>query len=132
MPHLAGLDQFFDGAGDVLDRHLRIDAMLLVDVDSVGTQSAQRFLAHALDVLGPAAQAANLAIIRHIEPELRAEDDIVSHGCERLAGQFLAAFIDFGRIEKPDSSVVSVLDDSQGRPDAAPPAVGSTGAVRSD
>ena len=36
VPDLAGPDQLLDGAGDVLDRHVRVDAVLVEQVDVVG------------------------------------------------------------------------------------------------
>src|SRR4051794_2975271 len=38
VPHLAGLDQLLDGAGDVFDRDVRIDAVLVEQVDPVGAE----------------------------------------------------------------------------------------------
>ena len=34
VPHLARRDQVLDGAGDVLDRHVRVDAVLVEEVDA--------------------------------------------------------------------------------------------------
>jgi hypothetical protein len=36
--HLAGLDEFFDSAGDVLDGYLRVDSVLVVEVDGVDAE----------------------------------------------------------------------------------------------
>jgi hypothetical protein len=36
--HLAGLDEFLDRARDVLDGHLRVDPVLVVEVDGVDTE----------------------------------------------------------------------------------------------
>ena len=35
---LAGFDQVLDRAGRILDRHIRIDAMLIVEIDRVDLQ----------------------------------------------------------------------------------------------
>jgi hypothetical protein len=35
---LAGFDQVLDRAGRILDRHIRIDAMLMVEIDCVDLQ----------------------------------------------------------------------------------------------
>ena len=40
--HLALLDQLLDRAGDVFDRHVRVDAMLIEQVDAVGPQALER------------------------------------------------------------------------------------------
>ena len=36
VQHLAGLDQLDDCCGDVFDRHRRVDAVLVVEIDVVG------------------------------------------------------------------------------------------------
>lgn len=41
VPDLAGVDEFADGAGDFLDSHVGVDAMLVVEVDVVGPQPPQ-------------------------------------------------------------------------------------------
>jgi hypothetical protein len=41
MLHLAGRDQLLDGARDVLDRHIRVDAVLVEDVDAISLQALQ-------------------------------------------------------------------------------------------
>jgi len=38
---LAGVDEFADGARDVLDRHVRVDAMLVEQIDPIRPQSFQ-------------------------------------------------------------------------------------------
>jgi hypothetical protein len=51
---LALLDLFLDRAGDVFDRHGRIDTMLIEKVDGVDPEPLQRGLGDPLDLLGPA------------------------------------------------------------------------------
>jgi hypothetical protein len=41
VPDLAGRDELGDGAGDVLDRHVRVHPVLVVQVDHVGAEAAQ-------------------------------------------------------------------------------------------
>jgi hypothetical protein len=41
MHHLARVNQFLHGAGDILDRHLGVDPVLVVQVDVVGAKPAQ-------------------------------------------------------------------------------------------
>ena len=40
--HLAGLDEFLDRARHVLDRHLGVDPMLVVEVDGLDAEPLQR------------------------------------------------------------------------------------------
>jgi len=61
MLHLAGLDQIPDGTGNNFDRHLRIDAVLVKQVDHVGLQALERRFSDLLDVFRPAVQAQLLA-----------------------------------------------------------------------
>ncbi len=39
MFHLALADQLLDRTGDILDRHVRIDAMLIEKIDHIGFQA---------------------------------------------------------------------------------------------
>jgi hypothetical protein len=39
--HLAGLDEVLDRARDVLDGHLRVDAVLVVEIDGVDAEPMQ-------------------------------------------------------------------------------------------
>ena len=52
--HLALGDQFLHSAGNFLDRHIWIDAMLVEEIDVVGAQPLQAGLGRGLDVLGTA------------------------------------------------------------------------------
>ena len=56
--HLALGDQLLHRARDVLDRHLRVDAMLVEQIDGSVRSRLQRRLGHLLDVLRPAVEAA--------------------------------------------------------------------------
>lgn len=62
MAHLADIDQFPDSAGDVLDRHLGIDTVLIEQINIVGprtllwhSQEPSKFsLFSMLNLVGPA------------------------------------------------------------------------------
>ena len=41
VPDLAGRDELLDRAGDVLDGHLRVDAVLVEQVDDVGAKASK-------------------------------------------------------------------------------------------
>ena len=56
VQNLALSDQLFDRAGDVLDRDVRIDAMLVEKIDTVGAEALERAIDDCLDVLRPAVQ----------------------------------------------------------------------------
>ena len=52
------VDQLLDGAGDVLDRHVGVDAVLVEHVDVVGAEVAQAVLGDLADVVGAAVERA--------------------------------------------------------------------------
>ncbi len=117
--HLAGRDQLLHRAGDVLDRHLRIDAVLVEEVDAVGAQPLQRGLGHLLDVFGPAVQAtlgAGLGI--EVEAELAGDDHLVAHRLQRFADQPLVGerAIDLGGVEEGDATLGRGADQLQALP----------------
>lgn len=78
MPDLAFRDQLLHRARDILDRHLRIDSVLIEQIDELRPQSLERSLGDALDVLGPAVEAVPRAAIG-IETELGGDHDPVAN-----------------------------------------------------
>src|ERR1700678_2414568 len=54
VQHFSFYDQLFHRAGYVFNWHVRIDPVLVVQIDAVGPEALQRSLNHFLDVLGPA------------------------------------------------------------------------------
>src|SRR4051812_33820004 len=89
MLHLAGLNQFLDRTGNVLDGYLRVDAVLIEQVDDVGSQALQRALDGRLDVLRPAIQDLLFAVVTEREAELGRDYHPVANGCQCLANDFL-------------------------------------------
>ncbi len=85
---LAGLHQLGHGADGLLDRHLRIDPVLVVEVDVVDPEPAQRRLARLAYVRGVAADQGRLA-----EPvgeaELGGQHDLVAASGDGPSDQFL-------------------------------------------
>ncbi|MDZ3835993.1 MAG: hypothetical protein U0S49_01295 [Rhodospirillales bacterium] len=57
MADLAGLDQLLHRAGDVFHRHVRINAVLVEEVDAVGAQALQRLVGDLSDALRAAVEA---------------------------------------------------------------------------
>ena len=64
VPDLALLDQVPDRARDVFDRHVRVHAVLIEQVDRIDAQPFQRALRDLLDVLRPAVHAVQFAFAR--------------------------------------------------------------------
>ena len=59
---LALLNQLLHRAGDVFDRHIRIDAVLIEEIDRIDLEPLERALGDLLDVLRPAVQPASSAL----------------------------------------------------------------------
>jgi len=56
MLDLAGSDQLFHSARDILDRHVWVDAMLIQKIDVTGLQPFERGVNGLLDMLRPAVE----------------------------------------------------------------------------
>ena len=104
MAHLARLDELLDRAGDVLDRHVGVDAMLVQQVDRVDPQPPQGRLGGPPDVLGPAGQAEAAALVIEGEPELGGDHHVAPERGQRLADEFLVdeRAVHLGRVEERD------------------------------
>ena len=103
-------NQFLDRSCHVLDRHVRIDAVLIEEIDVIGPQTLQASVGHPLDMLGPAIGSATaLASLKiDVEAELCGNHHLVADRLERLAHQFFIRkrAIGFGRIEVRHATVV--------------------------
>jgi hypothetical protein len=90
VPDLALGDQLAHCPGDVLDRDVGVDAVLVEQVDPVGLQALERRVGHVPDVFRPAVQAAALPGAGvNVEPELGCYHDLIAYRGEGLAGEFL-------------------------------------------
>ena len=79
-------------ADDVLDRHSRVHAVLIEQVDPVGGEAAERALDGFADVCRAAVQPRDPAVRVELEAELGGDDDPVASALELLEGarqQFL-------------------------------------------
>ena len=106
--HLALLDQVLHGSGHVFDRHVRVDAVLIEQVDDVGLEPLERGLDDLLDVLGPAVQGSPLASVLRIrrQAELGGDHHLVAERSERFAHEFFVGerAVDFGGVEERDAA----------------------------
>ena len=108
MLDLALLDKVLNRAGDILDRHVRVDPMLVEKVDGVDVEPLEGRFGDLLDVLRPAIQAATLlAVGVDLEPELSGNHHLVADGRERLAHQLLVRrrAVDLGGVEERHAEV---------------------------
>jgi hypothetical protein len=92
MPDLAGPDQLLDRARDVLDRHVRIDPVLIEQVDHVEPQTLQRSFGNLPDVLGSTVQAGLSAPGIDLESELGRDRHAPAKRRQCLADQFLVLY----------------------------------------
>ena len=106
VQHLALSDQLFDRAGDVLDRDVRVDAMLVQQIDTVGAEALERAIDDCLDVLGAAVQTTSASF--DVEAELRRDPDAVANWRERFTDKLLAGVgpVHFGGIEERHASLM--------------------------
>src|SRR5437879_4985691 len=88
VPDLAFPNQTLDGAGNVFDRDVRIDAVLIEEIDAIRLEPFERCLGNLPDVCGPAVQARLLAVLE-LEPELRRNHHAIAHRRERFADELL-------------------------------------------
>ena len=107
-------DQVLDRAGDVLDRHVRVDAMLIEQVDAVGSQPLEGRLGHRLICSGRLLVPPRRAPVSRSmsKPNLVAMTTWSRIGCERLADQFLVGerAVGLGRVEEGHAAIVGGAD----------------------
>ena len=104
MLHLALQNQLFDCAGHVLDGHVRINAMLVKQVNRLDFEPFERSLDHSFDAFRLAGHTTLLAAVA-IESELRGNDYLLTERSECFADEFLVGerAIDFGGVEESDA-----------------------------
>ena len=107
MQDLALRHQVLDGPGDILDRHLRVDAVLVQEIDTIGPQAPQHALDGELDAVRTAVETrtplARLQI--DVPAELRRDDDLVAERRDGFAEDPLAPR--GGRKPRPQSKKVT-------------------------
>src|SRR5437773_4784933 len=106
MLDLALCDQVLHGAGNILNRYRRIDAVLIEEFNSIKPQPPQRLLGYLSDALGPAIGRTRSAGAK-VEAKLRGNDDALLDGRERLADELLVreGTIDLGGVEERDAAL---------------------------
>ena len=111
MFDLALPDQFLYRSSHIFDRHIRIDAVLIEEIDDIGPESLERGLGHLFDVFRATVQdrPATLHppwIDVGIETELGGDHHPVSQRGKRFTDQFLICerAVDLRRIEEGDAA----------------------------
>ena len=105
---LAGIHQVSDGAGEVFDGCLGIDPVLVVEVDVIGPQSAQRAVDRVTDIAGeqhPASRLPSYGI--DVLCVLGGDDDRLAHRLQRLSDELFVGVrsVDLRGIEEGHASV---------------------------
>src|SRR5215213_2248771 len=110
VPDLTLLDELLHRAGDVFNGHVRVDAMLVEEVDAVGLQAPERLFGDPTDPLGPAVEAR--LRIGVLEAELRRDHDLVPERSERLAHDLLVGVgaVCLRGVEEGDAALVGRAD----------------------
>ena len=111
VQYLSLLHQILDRAGDLFHRHVRIDTVLVQEVDTVCTQPPERPFHRTADMVGSAVECGRLAFL-HAEAELRTDFYLVTERGECFADPLFAGIrsILLRRIEKGHTLVVSTPD----------------------
>src|SRR5439155_1568620 len=114
--HLALRNQFLDRARHVLDRDVRVDTVLIIQIDDVGPESFQRTLDALLDALWAAVLDLLPAGITS-DPELRGDHHLSAHRRQRFANELFVGVrtVDFGRIEECDAAFNGRADERDHR-----------------
>ncbi|MNT30947.1 hypothetical protein D3C72_1667640 [compost metagenome] len=115
VQHLALGHQVLDGAGNVFDRYLRIDPVLIEQIDPVGAQTLEHAFHRLFDVVWTADQPrAALAGLRvDVPAEFAGDHDLVAERGDGFAEDALAFMraIGLGGIKKSDAVVMGRTDD---------------------
>ena len=76
---LAFANQVLHRTRDILDRHIRVDAMLIEEIDSVGFETRERCVSHFADMRRAAVEARLFAVLE-LEPELGRNHHVIADG----------------------------------------------------
>ncbi len=110
---LTGADQILDRTGDLFHRHVGVDAVLIKQVDPIGSEPLERSIGNLPDTFRPAVHPRQGVPI--LEAELGGNHHAIPDGGERLAHQFLVGerTIRFGGIEEGHAALERIADESE-------------------
>src|SRR3984885_5114965 len=115
MAHLAGRDQVLYRVGDVLDGHVRIDAVLVEKIDVVRAEASQHRVRYELDMLRLAVEPKAFARRWiNVKAELGGDHDLVADGRQGFPDQGFVGpgTVDLGSIKQGDAEVVGAANDA--------------------
>src|SRR3954454_20232124 len=112
VQHLAVGDQVRDGLRGLLDRGVRVDAVLVEQVDVVGAQALERPFDRDLDARMTAVDDAGAAPVVGHESELRGDLDLVASALDGLPDDLLAQerAVDLGGVDVRDAELEGAVD----------------------
>ena len=109
---LALLNQLLHRSRHVFDRHVRVNPVLIEQIDGIDLEPLERALDGLLDVLRPAVQArrtlhtARIEIRIEVEPEFGGDHHLLAERSEGFAHEFFVGerAVDFGGVEERDAA----------------------------
>ncbi len=109
---LALLDELGHGSDGLLDGHVRVDAMLVVEVDVLDAETLKRGVAGLMHVLGIAAHAQALAVLTPHVGELGRQHDLVAATVDGPADEALVGerAVHVGRVEQGHAELQRAMD----------------------
>ena len=111
MLHLTLVDQVFHGSCDVFDRHVRVNTVLVEQIDDIGLESLEGGLGDFLDVFWPAIEGSppGSAIGIRWKAELRCYHHPIAEWSKRFAHKFFICewTVHFSGVEECDAAFES-------------------------
>src|SRR5262245_42937434 len=106
ITHLALLDEARHCADRVLDRHGRIDAVLVVEIDDIDAEPLEALIARDRHIVWPPVGQSALAAGAHVA-ELGGDDRAIAPVMDRTGDQLLvlAVAVDVGRVAEVDAEL---------------------------
>jgi hypothetical protein len=114
--HLAGANQFAHRPDGFLDGHLRVNPMLVVEINFIDAQPAQAGVATRADVFGPAVHAEKIAaLVAHVA-KFRGQDHLGAAVFDGAPDQPLvfAATVHVRRVEQGHPEIQRAVDGGDG------------------
>src|SRR6266516_4996955 len=98
-------NQVLHRSGHIFDGHVRVNAVLIEQIDGIDLQSLERALGNLLDVLWPTILAQLLPIGTKFEPEFGGDHHLPTEGSKRFAHQFFVCerAVRFSGVEEGDA-----------------------------
>src|SRR5215211_2640451 len=107
---LSFIDELTDRTGDFFDRHRRVDAVLVKQVDPVCPQPTKRCLGDLLNMLGPAVERRGLLDAFNVDVPTKfcRDHDLITERLDRLADDLFInpRSVNLRCVEESDSALI--------------------------